>query len=92
MRPCVRRCRSLQMNDFLWAVSWFSSLCGEFSTKDADGVSWTEDGEHWLVCHHDDKGNVVLVTVADAKDEKYDRRMYAVIGYCAYHQIPYEIA
>jgi len=80
-----------KVNMFNWTLSYLSSVAGEFCTL-ADGqrlFSWSEKGgNYWLNLIKDDDGNphVMIYAWHDPKN-----LLYAVIGYCEYHNINYEV-
>jgi len=83
-------------SDFTWAVSFFSGLCGEITQSTKEGVGWGTSG-CWLWCYSNDDGSIKMVTVGEEdRPERWSRVCgapiaYAVVGYCAYHDIPYEL-
>ena len=85
-------------SDFIWAVSFFSRLCGEIAQTTKDGVGWGTP-VCWLWCDANDDGSIKMVTGGE-EDQPEGGVLgpvtgapiaYAVVGYCAYHDIPYEI-
>jgi hypothetical protein len=85
-------------SDFIWAVSFFSRLCGEIAQTTKDGVGWGTP-VCWLWCDANDDGSIKMVRVGE-EDQPEGWVLgpvtgapiaYAVVGYCAYHDIPYEI-
>ena len=85
-------------SDFIWAVSFFSRLCGEITSSTKEGVGWGTSG-CWLWCSSNEDGSIKMVTVGE--EDQPERWVlgpvtgapiaYAVVGYCAYHDIPYEL-
>ena len=79
------------MSDMDWTLSYLSSIAGQITTSSGEGVTtrhyaWAspEMADYWLHSIVDDNGKQgVIINEFHAPSEK----MYAVFGYCVYHDI-----
>ena len=77
-------------------VSAFSALAGQSYdaiTSDGRMISWSSNvhwakGNYWLSIIIDDSGTPNILINSSYVD---DAPLYAVIGYCTYHKINYEL-
>ena len=83
------------MSDKDWTLSYLSSVAGQVPATSGEGLTtrlyaWGADdvSDYWLRFIVDDNGKLaVLIDAFIAPSEK----MYAVIGYCEYHDIDYAL-
>ena len=83
------------MSDMDWTLSYLSSVAGQVTATSGEGLTtrlyaWGADdvSDYWLRFIVDDNGKQgVVISEFHAPSEK----MYAVIGYCEYHDINYAL-
>lgn len=79
------------MSDMDWTLSYLSSVAGQVTATSGEGLTtrlyaWGADdvSDYWLRFIVDDNGKQgVIINEFHAPSEK----MYAVFGYCVYHDI-----
>ena len=80
-------------SNIIWAVSDISKMIGSISTSAEEGrmLTWSnkKTGEYWLYLIACDSGKPHFLIYEDRAPTK---KMYAVMGYCDYHEYEVEIS
>jgi hypothetical protein len=68
----------------MWALSYFSSVLGMMHVEQNDGAHW-QNGDCQVSLFFGPPPRVEITGTLD------DDTTYRLVGYCAYHKIPYEV-